>query len=626
MIKAWIKTDSERGLQRAVMILRALALNGHLDRRGQHDEAHDSHVHTKCEAVNNVSNLTEVPSVFERIARWGASLLGKDSASENTRNEGHRSGSPHHAETTTSRNNLQSGQARSRPASPHNRHNSQNQPPQQFLTGVGMASRLNYIHSVTTEPKGGNRVSKKSKSQPKRSSSPVSIGMSGRMAVMNSIVQSTDKGHDNRATSSSNPPIQDEPIGQMPNIEANAIPDIVSFQLVIKALEHRGTLTSAQLASDLLLMLEECYFDLKPGINIYNSTLNAWTKAAKETPDNDLRTRITAAQGAEKLLLRLLKEDRESGMFPPINEASYLAVMNVWANVTTAAVSTGNISDGRVAAEHADDLLKKLRKQQLQMSKLTLACFGSVIRTLASVDEAERAQAVLEDMIEITEGLQLDPIHFNAVFDAWARKLATTKEPEEIIPKLSSVHGILLKMDSRGSYESYNVDADTSSFNHVIRACYAPWSSSKVAEDDESIRHEALDIAYDCYTKMTQDFNRKHRPDAHTYSHMFKAIACLLPSTNINPETQSERYKLCKTILGNCCEEGYLTKSSLWILRKMFSADEFAELLLSEMDNYSMNKEKLLSIPEDQLHSLLPKQWKRRGRRDASLNSHRQSN
>lgn len=393
-------------------------------------------------------------------------------------------------------------------------------------------------------------------------------------------------------------------------------------------MERRGNATSAKLAKDLLHLLEEHYLDLNPDITIYNSALNAWAKASKET--SDVRASLASAQKADELICSLLTKDRaESGTFPQPNEYSFLMAINAWANAASTAVSSGNEPDGQNAAQHAEDLLKKLQKQRLKTSTATIACYGAVIRTWASLGHAERAQTVLEEMVETSERLPLDLIHFNAVLDAWVRNMASTKDLDEerTISRLSSIRDLSMNMDSRGGYQSFNVNPDTSSFNHVIRACYAPWASSQSAhDDDESTRHQALDIAYDCYTKMSQDYNSPHRPDAHTYTHMFKAIACLLPSKNTDPDTHSEKYGLCKTLLHDCCRDGHMTKSLVWILRKTLPVeDEFAELFLSEMDgNGSMNKEKLLSIPEDSLIAHLPEEWGRKGRKFKSLNRHRQ--
>jgi len=52
-------------------------------------------------------------------------------------------------------------------------------------------------------------------------------------------------------------------------------------------------------------------------------------------------------------------------------------------------------------------------------------------------------------------------------------------------------------------------------------------------------------------------------------------------------------------------------------------------VLLSELDHHlggsnMMDKERLLSIPEDQLFTHLPEEWSRNGRKFKSLNRHRQ--
>jgi len=388
----------------------------------------------------------------------------------------------------------------------------------------------------------------------------------------------------------------------------------------LSALERHGTATSAKLAEDLLHLLEEYYFDLNPDITIYNSALNAWAKAAKET--SDVQSSLASAQKADKLLCSLLGRDQEeSSTFPQPTEISFLMVVNAWANAASCALSAGKSSDGKIAAKHAEELLRKLQKQTLRTSIATIACYGAVIRTWASLGHPEQAQAVLEEMVEMPGNLPLDLIHFNAVLDAWARNLASSATDVDMtMARLAGLQDLLTKMAGGVGHQSYNVEPDTSSFNHVIRACYSPWSYSK-ALGDESNRQNALDIAYDAYLMMSQDYNSSHRPSAHTYAHMFKAIACLLPSAQTDQVAGPEKYDFCKTIFHACCREGHLSKSSVWTLRKMFSSENFAELLLSEMDHpANMDKEKLLSISEENLLASLPKEWSRHGRKVKALN------
>ena len=396
----------------------------------------------------------------------------------------------------------------------------------------------------------------------------------------------------------------------------------LSFFHLAPALERHGTAASAKMAENLLQLLEEFYPFLSPDIAIYNSVLNAFAKAAKEEGSN-LRSCFASAQKADELLHKLLGKERvESGLFPQPNEYSSLMVINAWSNAASSAVSSGNFIDGQTAAEHGEKIIKILRTQALKASTTTIACYGAVIRTWASLGQAERAKGLLEEMVGISERLPLDPIHFNAVFDVCARDLASEKDLSKAISRLSSIRDILINMDSQGGHQSINVDPDASSFNHIIRACYSPWTTSR-AQNDESSRQKALEIAYGCYTRMSQDYNSSHRPDAHTYAHMFKAVACLHPSSSIDPNSDKNGIK---TIFHACCRDGHLTKSSLWTLRKIFPCeDEFAVLILSEMDHHGdMNKETLLRIPEDRLLFSLPEEWSRNGRNYKSLNRHRQ--
>ena len=415
-------------------------------------------------------------------------------------------------------------------------------------------------------------------------------------------------------------------------------------------MERRGTSASAALAEDLLHLLQHCFStvfkevhasmshtnndygetpDLAPDIAVYNSVLNAWAQAGKEA--NDAHSSFYSAQRADGLLREMLEKDPETvNIYPPPNESSFLMAINAWAYAASFAVSAGNVSDGEIAAERAESLLNTLQKRRLQTSQITIACFGSVIRTWASlsgksrssVGHAARAQAVLEKMVEDAGRIPLDLIPFNAVLDAWARELASTKNYDEAISRMLSMHDMLVRMNTGGDYQSYNVKPDTSSFNHVIRACYAPWVSSRTC-GLESAQKKALGIALDTYSIMNKGYNCFHRPDAHTYSHMFKAIACLLPPKN--SESDKERFNLCKPVFEACCRDGHLTKSSLWVLRTMVqNKADFVELLSSQLGhNRGIDVEKLLSIP-DLLYTHLPVEWSRNGRKYKALNSFKQ--
>ena len=232
--------------------------------------------------------------------------------------------------------------------------------------------------------------------------------------------------------------------------------------MFLVALVRRGTAQSANLAEELLHLIEEYHVDLHPNITLYNTALNGWAQAAKEAAE--VPSAFAAAQKADQLLHQLLGKDREDlGLFPPPDEYSFLMAMNAYAYVAAAAVSAGNSPHGPMAAKCLDDLLTTLQQQPLGTNATTVACYGVAIRTWASLGNAFRAHAVLEDMIQASGHVRLDLIHFNAVLDAAARELESERDPEKVIAKLSSVRDLLRTMESRGC----NVDPDTSTYNTV---------------------------------------------------------------------------------------------------------------------------------------------------------------
>lgn len=607
VIKAWVKCGTERGLHRSVLLLRSLALNG---------------INSKENA-----NVNNNEGVFERIARWGASLLSSDDSSGR------------HTEETRTENNMTR-----RNKSSTNERNA-NAP--QFV-GVGIANRLNYLAQETPAKK---KTIQSNTDQ-------ISVGMHSRMLLMSSAFQSNDAALSSRSLDAD---VNDEKkgldlIGPLPYIESNILPDINTFRLLINgesfcwfhitpsylftlstwpfppntfhahaetAMERRGTITSAQLAEDLLHLLEEYYFELNPTTGIYNSVLNAWSQAGKM--GNDAKVSFYAADRASALLDQMLDEERQlCGILPPPNEASFLMVINAMAHAANSALKAGDISDAKTAATNAETLLQKMELQPLETRQIALSCRGSVVRIWASLSGvsgsrnayAARAQTLLMKMAEEAGHLPIDVIYFNVVLDAWARELSRKDmDQNQVMSRLSRPLALLTDLIEG----KYNATPDNSSFNHVIRACYAPWASRQNVGEDVD-RRNAWEMAFDIYSRMAERRHGACRPDAHTYTHMFKALACLWPKSTA--ESSHEKVALCRDIFQSCCQDGQLTKTSFWVLSTVLESYEFMDLLSHELRDHNVTKQ--LHHNPDHLYAQMPAEWSRNGRSYKSLNRHKQ--
>lgn len=192
------------------MILCSLALNGHnrIDKRDT--DGNDSSTSTKAKRGDE----DEVPTIFGRIAHWGASLLGRN-------NEQHRNKSRSTAQTQ------------------HNTRQSSFEGNVSSTTNVGMGSRLNYLQSGIQELNEANPRVQQHHTGPSMHNNPpmtsqVPLGMAGRMAMMNSAIQGK---YPRSPTASPNSKETDtkelEPIGPLPKIEPNVTPDLRTFTLVI---------------------------------------------------------------------------------------------------------------------------------------------------------------------------------------------------------------------------------------------------------------------------------------------------------------------------------------------------------------------------------------------------------
>lgn len=374
---------------------------------------------------------------------------------------------------------------------------------------------------------------------------------------------------------------------------------------------------SAKLSEDILKLLEAHYLHLAPDETIYNSVLNAWAKAGKDS--NDTKLSLYSAKRTRELLDEMLERSGESdSLYPRPNESSFLMAINAYANAASILSTAGDRKSSIYAAKQAEQLLAKLEEQHWQSRQIAVYCFAAVDRTWANLSSKTKttdshaacSHAVIEKMVELSKGLPLDLLPFNAVLDAWVRELATmqrTSSSDIISATLSNMHFFLMSMAG----DEYNVHPDTSSFNHMIRGCYAPWGSRGGARvEDESCR-QALDIALDAYSRMNRGYNKAHRPDAHTFLHLFKAIDFLVT-------IDVERFRLFKTLFEDCCEQGLLSKTSFWVAHSAFRRDEEFTKMLSSVT--AIRKEELSNMPGDELFPLLPAEWSRRGGRIQSMN------
>ena len=461
--------------------------------------------------------------------------------------------------------------------------------------------------------------------------------MNPRMALMNAAMQESETGIQQ--------PLQkekQEPIGPLPHIEPAVSPNLISFQLVlsgeswyilfitndfiyftllvqlttlivvIAALGQNGTMISAKLSQELLELLTHHCSHLDPDVMIYNSVLNAWAKAGKESKDAELA--LFAAKQTRYLLNQMLVRNNEAQTIP--NETSFLMCINAFANAASVMSYPLSIH----AAKQTEELLCLMMEQPLHNREIAVCCFGIVARIWASLGgnrtsrskvrrHADQAHDTIKRMVEISNGAYLDLLPFNATLDAWARELSTIpelKNPEDILVTLSKMHDLLAMMRD---YDQ--ITPDTSSYNHVIRACYAPFESKNDSIDDDNTRQQVLDLVLETYSQLNHS---SVRPDAHTYLHLLKAINYLLPADRSG---STRRFKLFKGMFEDCCEHGHLTKTTFWTVQSMFGNNrEFVDFLHSLT---GIDKARLID-KADRLFPTLPREWSRFGCRIAVLN------
>lgn len=374
-------------------------------------------------------------------------------------------------------------------------------------------------------------------------------------------------------------------------------------------------------------MLEESCVHLTPDASIYNLVLKGWMQASK---DEDEQIATYAAKRTQHLLDKMITRAAvaDSG-YPRPDETSFMMTINSCVNAASRLFSAGDYPHAVHAIKQAESLLEKMTDRPVESREIAISCFGAVARAWADlsgnpkhevqVSLVDRAHGIIEKMTKVSNGMHLELLPFNAVLDAWARELATRprlQNSEHIIATLSNMHDFFMRMV--GEHEmSFNVTVDRSSFNHMLRACYAPLTSKSKCVSDTVLR-QILDLVLDIYSQMNHS---TYRPDAHTYLHLLKATNYLLSADGSDA---SRRSKLSRTLFQDCCEHGQLTGTTFWFANTAFSKDpEFIHMLHSLS---GVDKEQLSNTSADRLYRLMPSEWSRFGHRVKSLNKFQKGN
>ena len=136
-------------------------------------------------------------TLFDRIARWGTFLLS------NNDNGGNHAGETRTENVTRNKSNTT--------------HNRSGNDYNNFGGGVGIANRLNYLSQDSP-----------AKKSIQTNTDQISVGMHSRMLLMSSAFRSNSP--DAEATGEKRGL---DPIGPLPHIESDVLPDIATFRLLI---------------------------------------------------------------------------------------------------------------------------------------------------------------------------------------------------------------------------------------------------------------------------------------------------------------------------------------------------------------------------------------------------------
>ena len=258
---------------------------------------------------------------------------------------------------------------------------------------------------------------------------------------------------------------------------------------------------------------------VKPNAITFTSTLDAYAKSGE----------TDAAQQAERLFLELLDLNVD------LHFSAVDAVLNAWA-----------LQSSLEAAERAQGILERLEMLQSKTIQPTEHSYSTVMNAFARCGAAERAHAILTQVLQEKRAIRPDTVMFNVVIHAWSTSgdpQAGTKAVEllnqmkqlasegyDTAPDIVTYNSVLSAVSKSGHMnagpqaesilkqlqeEDNNVTPNVVSYNSVLHA----WSKNAGTEPKAAERAQAV-LDY-----MIQSGNDNIAPDVYSFTSVLNAWA-----------------------------------------------------------------------------------------------------
>ena len=266
-------------------------------------------------------------------------------------------------------------------------------------------------------------------------------------------------------------------------------PSTISYNLIMDAMTHRGTIESAEKAEKILDKMEGQFeagnTAVKPSGVSYNIVINGYAKSG--SPD--------AGDKAQALLKRM-----GSAEVSP-DAISYTSVIDSFAN-----------SGQRDAADRAENLLNTMHAESgIAPSRVTFNSVMNAVAKSGASGSAQRAEAILKQMEDLYQAgnsdVRPDDISYSTVLNAWARSGESDAADR--------AEAILFKLE-KASKQGTGVKPNAYCYSSVLNA---------LARSKDPTAPERALALLNRMDEMYQGGNRDARPNSFCFNAVINAFA-----------------------------------------------------------------------------------------------------
>jgi hypothetical protein len=326
----------------------------------------------------------------------------------------------------------------------------------------------------------------------------------------------------------------------------------------------------------------------------YNSVMMAWVKANEKD----------SSMHCETIFKKLQDAYQESNYHPDVQPDSFSYVALIESYIKSFSHCNGTTPSFDVGAKASEILADMERRAQSNLCEYPdVNVYSAVMKAYWKQGDGnaiENVEAVLNRMKYSYENLhnikaKPDTHAMTILLHTWAK----SKHPD----KASMAYKVLHSMIESYQQGDMNMKPTTHSFAAVLNAC-----AFMETYDDKEKQAETIQIALSCMNLLqnASDDEQNYvygQPNEFIYKNLFQTICRNLLDTQ-------ERSRIASIIFQRCCQDGYVTKSVINILRKHIP-DLYKKLPLQENYKRSRSNDKSRTTTNHDVIRQLPKEWTR---------------